>query len=124
MKGRNERISVLAVSLVSLLAGFLVIRFFLFGLHGMKQWPFTLFAAAAIVCAAGALVKAYFTACITAAGYIIGFAIALNFAKTTFDPGGGIQTNLWSIWLVVVLICIVIGIFTDIYIILRRKKRR
>ena len=124
MSGRNERISVLAVSLISLLIGFLVIRFFLFGLHGMKQWPFTLFAAAAVVCAVGALVKAYFTACITAAGYIIGFAIALNFAKTTLDAGGGALSNLWFIWLIVVLICIVMGIFTDIYIGLNRKKRR
>lgn len=124
MSVKNERISVLAVSLTALLSGFLVIRFMLFGMHGMKQWPFMLFIAAAVVCAVGALIKAYFTACITSAGYIIGFAIALSLSKTTIDASGAAVNNLWFIWLTVILICIIMGIFTDIYISLNRKKRQ
>lgn len=124
MSGKNERISVLCVSLLALAVGFIVIRFALFGLHGMKQWPMLLFCAAAVVCAAGALVKAYFTACITSAGYIVGFAVALSLAKTTVDPVMGAVNNLWFIWLIVLLICIIMGIATDIYISLNRKKRR
>lgn len=120
----KERITIFGICAIVLLAGFIVFRFVLFDMHGMKQWPIDLLAAGLVLSLVGALIKGYFTCCFTVVGYIFGFAAMVNFALSGVDAGGGASNNGWIIWLAVFVIGAVLGIVIDIAMKLRTKKAR
>ena len=109
----KERLTIFGICEVLLLIGFIVFRFVLFGMHGMKAWPVDLFVAASVLCFAGAVVKGYFTCAFTAVGYIMGFALA-----TGIESGAN-----WLVWLVIFVAGAVTGIVLDIFMKLKVKRK-
>lgn len=102
---KNKRLELL-ISFGVLAIGFILIRYPLFKLHGMIQWPLTL----AVICLAVIIVsfvaKAAITPLSTSASYIIGFFIAYIFQSNGTDPGGGRTNNLWIIWTVIIAVTV------------------
>ena len=92
-----------------------VCRFFLtilasfFGLHGMAEWPLDLLIAGLVVITMSLITKKQVIAWFTAIGYLIGFFIGVLFHTEGFDPGGGRTDNLWIIWTVAFMVCIIAG---------------
>ena len=110
----KTRLTIFAICEVLLIIAFVVFRFVLFDMHGMKEWPLDLFAVGSILCLAGAMIKGYFTCTFTVVGYILGFAIATNF----MPKGEGV----WLIWLVIFVCSAVFGIVIDIFTKIKGKK--
>ena len=83
------------VSLLVLTAEYFIIRYPLFKLHGMKEWPLCLFMAGAVVISVSGLVKTdrILPVC-TALGYSAGFILGYLFQ---FDYGRGLN-SMWIIW--------------------------
>ena len=104
--GNNKRIRCL-ISFGVLGIGFLLIRYPLFKLHGMIQWPLTL----AVICLAVNIVsfaaKAVITPISASASYIAGFFIAFIFQSDGTDPGGARTNNLWIIWTMAIIATII-----------------
>nr|WP_122012863.1 hypothetical protein [Maliibacterium massiliense] len=90
------------VSLLCLLAAYAAIRYPLFAWHGMKGFPlYLLVPGVAAVAYAGLVRGNRVVPVFTAAGYILGFFCGHLFAAPAFDPGGGLTSNMWAIWLCV-----------------------
>ena len=104
------------VSFGILLLGFLLCRFVLLGLHGMKEWPVDLLVAGLIVLFISLLAKKRIVPWFTASGYLLGFLAGVIFHREGFDPGGGRTDNLWEIWTIVFVVCILAGIVFEIVI--------
>lgn len=103
-------------SLAVLAGGYLVLRYPLFPLHGMKEWPLILFCLGAIIMIVfGFAFKRRLIPIATAIGYAAGFVFGYMFQ---FDYGfdcGYRQNNLWIIWSGVYLVTILVGIAVDFW---------
>lgn len=92
------------------LAGsFLLCRFPLFALHGMKQWPGVLAGLGCLALLAAMVLKGRRLAVAAGLGYLAGFGAALLFHRQGLDPGGGRTDNFWIIWTVFYLLCLAAG---------------
>ena len=94
------------ISLISLISMYLIIRYPLFSLHGMKDWPFILFCANAVIIVIASMVfyKQKLPIFVTSA-YAISFVIGYLFQ---FDYDHGLN-SMWIIWTVSNFIIIIIG---------------
>lgn len=94
------------ISLISLISMYLIIRYPLFSLHGMKDWPFILFCANAVIIVIASMVfyKQKLPIFVTSV-YAISFVIGYLFQ---FDYGHGLN-SMWIIWTVSNFIIIIIG---------------
>ena len=94
------------ISLISLISMYLIIRYPLFSLHGMKDWPFILFGANAVIIVIASMVfyKQKLPIFVTSA-YASSFVIGYLFQ---FDYGHGLN-SMWIIWTVSNFIIIIIG---------------
>lgn len=108
-----------------LVFGFVLCRFVFFELHGMKEWPVDLFVAGLVVLFISLLGKKQIVPWFTAGGYLLGFLAGIIFHREGFDPGGGRTDNLWQIWTIIFVVCILAGIVFEIVIKWRKllKKR-
>lgn len=114
-----EKRKVGIISLCVLLAAYLLFRYPLFGLHGMKRFPLVLLVAGIAVIAVFGVVKGGRMAPLyTTVSYIVGFFVAYLLERITYDPGGGTMSNFWQIWLGGFIGGTVSGVFVEI----RRKK--
>ena len=113
------------VSFAILLLSFVLCRFVFFELHGMKEWPVDLLAAGLIVLLISLLTRRKYVPWFTAGGYLLGFLAGVIFHSEGFDPGGGRTDNLWQIWTIIFVGCILAGIVFEIVIKWRKllKKR-
>ena len=113
------------VSLLVLIGSYLLFRYPLLDLHGMKEWPFDLLipGIAAIV-VAGIILGKRIVPVFTAMGYISGFFVGLLFQSDYYDSGGGRLNNMWAIWTVFYLAVIAAGVIAEIIneIMSKRKK--
>lgn len=116
----KKRLILLLGGAAILMAEWLLVRFPLFGLHGMIGWPFDLFLVGLIaVIIAGAL-GAKWTVLGTLAGYLIGFFCGEIFDISSSD---GYHTQGPSIWACVFLAGILLGIAASVIIPLVTKRR-
>ena len=99
-----------------LLLGFELCRYTFFGLHGMKEWPADLFIAGVAALLISLFAGKQYVPWFTSVGYFLGFWTAVLFHTEGTDPGGGKTDNLWIIWTVVFLMCILAGILCEIWI--------
>lgn len=91
---KERRIGIL--SLAAILAAYLLFRYPLFGLHGMKEFPLTLcMAGVFLIAVTGLIRKNRVSPPLIALGYIGGFAAGVLF---NYDYGEGLN-NLWIIWM-------------------------
>lgn len=93
-------------SLFGLTMAYFLIRYPLFSLHGMKQWPLILFyAGAVVIAAAGLIFGKKILPLTTLAGYAAGF-LAGYFFRSGGTPG---HSDLWIIWTGVYLGAMILG---------------
>lgn len=114
-KGEPRNIRITLGTIIALGVSYWFCRYPMLEFHGMYEWPADLAIASFFVLTISLFLKKYWLAVITVLGYIGGFFIALLFNTDGLDPGGGKTNNLWSIWMDVLLICIIIGIFIEIF---------
>ncbi|WP_103981691.1 hypothetical protein [Helcococcus massiliensis] len=113
MKKINRKI---LVSLGILIFSFIIIRYILFDIHGMKQFPMILFLCVFLAITVSTLTKLKITPYIFAIAYPIGFIIGLIFQKNRTDLGGGLTNNLWLIWVSSIVIIAIISIIIEFII--------
>jgi len=114
------------LSLGVLLTGFVICRYAVFGvIHGMKEWPVDLLLVGLAVHLISLLARKQYAPWFASVGYSLGFWLGAIFHKEGFDQGGGRTDNLWQIWTVVFVLCILAGIVLEIVAKWRRllKKR-
>jgi MFS family permease len=99
-----------AVSFGILFLGFVLCRFVFFGLHGMKEWPLDLLVVGLVVLLVSMLARRKYVPWFSSIGYFVGFLAGVIFHTKGFDPGGGRTDNLWQIWTIIFVVCILAGI--------------
>ena len=109
------------ISFGILRAGYILTRYVFLDLHGMKQWPLTLFICGLIVIGISFIAKAKRVSLFTALSYIAGFAVGVIFQTDGLDAGGTKTNNLWIIWTVVFICTTLVSILAEL--ILARKKK-
>lgn len=116
MKGVTIRSKVIWGILASLamLLSFILCRYVLFDLHGMKQWPFYLFLFGLVIMVIAAVFEARWVMLLTITGYIGGFAFGILFGADYVDLGCGRSNNIWVIWTVSFIIIILVGIIWEL----------
>ena len=97
-KKKLSRLSRFFLSAVCLAGAYLLCRFGLFSLHGMKQWPAVLAAAGFAALVAAALYDFWIASSTTIVCYPAGCFLGLWLGKTQTDPGGGQTHSGWVIW--------------------------
>lgn len=105
----NKRIKAV-ISLLVLEFAYLIIRYPLFDLHGMIQWPIYLNIAGAAIIVVSIMMGKSITPAFTVSGYILGFALGYLFEQSSNPSGSQIASNLWQIWLLVFVVAIFIGV--------------
>lgn len=108
------------ISLGVLLLGFLLCRYVFFDLHGMKEWPFDLLMFGLVALLLSLLARKQYVPWFIAIGYALGFCMGVLFHTEGTDPGGGKTDNLWVIWTVVFLGCILAGVLFELALKWRR----
>ena len=108
------------ISLGVLLLGFLLCRYVFFDLHGMKEWPFNLLMFGLVALLLSLLARKQYVPWFIAIGYALGFCMGVLFHTEGTDPGGGKADNLWVIWTVVFLGCILAGVLFELALKWRR----
>ena len=97
-------------ALAAIVAAYVVFRYPLFSLHGMKEFPLYLCILGAILIAFSGIVKGNRILPIAAAlGYIIGFPAGKLFER---NYGQGLN-SMWIIWLICFAAAILIGIIVN-----------
>ncbi len=119
MKDKNRILQYL-IRLLLLGAGFVLCRYVLFSLHGMREWPLLLFMAGAVVLTAAFLLKAKHVPLVTALGYPVAFFLGELLQSNGTDPGGGSTNNLWIIWTVSYLSLVTASVLAELLI--KKKK--
>ena len=119
MKTKNRLVQ-FWVWLVVLCGGFVLCRYILFSMHGMREWPVILFAVGAAVIVAALLVKAKYVPAAVSAAYTLAFLLGVLLQTDGVDPGGGRTNNLWIIWTVVFIGIIIVSVVLELIL---KKKR-
>lgn len=101
------------LALGMLLLEYVLCRYVFFGLHGMGEWPLDLLIAGLVALLISLLARKQYAPWFTSVGYFLGFWIGVLFHTHGFDPGGGKTDNLWSIWMLAFLACIVAGFVVE-----------
>ena len=110
---KNNGIKIVLLSLGILTISFVVIRFPLFHLHGMKQWPFILVILCLAVVLISFMLKTKITSIACCISYIIGFFFAYIFQTDGTDIGGSKTNNLWIIWTVIIIMTVAVSGIID-----------
>lgn len=109
----NKRIKAV-ISLLVLEFAYLIIRYPLFDLHGMIQWPLYLNIAGATIIVVSIMVGRSITPIFTVTGYILGFALGYLFEISSSSATSQAMSNLWQIWLLVFVVAIFIGVNIEV----------
>lgn len=108
INGKTRNIwGIFSVGLIIL--SYLLVRFVLFDLHGLKDWPnyLAIFSIVTLVIASIFKKRIVFIGVIF--GYLAGFAAAMIFSTSGVDAGGGGTNNAWIIWTVFLLVSTVVS---------------
>ena len=109
------------VSLLILILSFTVVRYAVFGIHGMKQLPLVLGLLIAVELIVLCFTKVKIVPLISAISYPLGFAIGRLFQTSGLDAGGGATNNLWIIWIGTIFVMNIIAVFAEL---INRKKAK
>lgn len=109
------------ISALVLAGEYLLLRYPLFSLHGMREWPAVLFVLCLLALFAALLLKSPRTAVFSPISYGLGFLAGYLFRTFGTDPGGGTTNDLWIKWTVVMVCFLSASFLTEI---LSRRKTR
>ncbi len=108
------------LSLIVMVGSYLVVRYLLFGLHGMKEFPLVLWVVGVfLIILTGLVKKNKVIPPIIALGYIIGFAVGALFG---YDYGEGLN-NLWIIWLWCFVTIVLVGVIGNLFLQKRSQQK-
>ncbi len=108
------------LSLAAILVSYLIFRYPLFDLHGMKGFPLALcMVGVFLIVVTGLIRKKKVPPLLIALGYIGGFAVGVLFG---YDYGEGLN-NLWIIWMWCFVVASLVGIIGDLALQKRSKKK-
>lgn len=99
---------IVSVGIVAL--SYLLVRFPLFEMHGMKDWPDLLAILSIVIIVMASILKKRRVFVGVIVGYLGGFILAMIFRQEGFDAGGGATSNGWIIWTVFFLFSIALAI--------------
>lgn len=102
------------LSLFILLISFIIIRYALFEIHGMKQIPLILFLPIFLAMIIFCFTKLKIIPFVFAVSYPIGFVLGNIFQTYGIDAGGGATSNMWIIWTSVIIAMIIISVITEL----------
>ena len=122
--GKCKRILWFVVSALFLGLYWVLCRFVLFGLHGMKSWCDMLMYVSAGAVVLSAVMDLRITAAAAPTGYMLGFAAGAVFNTDGMDPGGGATNNFWLIWTIGLAVCVFVGLVADIALAFARKRKK
>lgn len=105
MNKRNRILST-AGSVLLLAIGYLIFRYALFDLHGMKQWPLILFVFGLSIIGVAALFVCPKIMLSAAVSYHIGYMTGLLFGSEWIDQHGTAMDNTW-IWFTLVMLAVI-----------------
>lgn len=109
------------LSLIAMAGSYLVVRYLLFGLHDMKEFPLLLFAVGVfLIFLTGLVRKNKVLPPIIAFGYIMGFAAGALFG---YDYGEGLN-NLWIIWLWCFVTIVLVGVVANLFLQKRAQQKK
>ncbi len=109
------------ISLLALIAAYLVFRFPLFELHGMKDFPMYLLVAGVIVIVISGFIRENkVLPILTVVGYIVGFICGNAFG---YSYGEGLH-NMWIIWMWCFVVAVGVGIFINLFMQRKTKVER
>ena len=111
-----KRLITAFLSAALLLAGYVLTRYVLFDLHGMKQWPMTLLVIGGLVTGVAWILKARLIPLTASAAYTISFFIGALLQTNSIDAGGTATNNLWIIWTGAYLISILIAFIAELIV--------
>ncbi len=103
-----------------LCVGFVLCRYILFSLHGMREWPVVLFAVGMAALFVSFFAKAKYVPAVTSIAYTLAFGLGALFQSNGVDPGGGRTNNLWIIWTVTFIGIISVSVVLELF---TKKKR-
>ncbi len=109
------------LSLFILIISFIVIRYALLEMHGMKQMPVMLLFPILLAMIVFCFAKVKIIPFVLAISYPIGFALGTMFQTYSVDAGGGATNNMWIIWTSVVIVMIVLSFIAEL---INRKKAK
>lgn len=102
-------------------AEFILCRYVLFDIHGMKQWPCLLFIFGVFVISISFFFKAKRVSVFAALSYSIGFLSGMIFQTDGVDAGGGRTNNFWLIWIVVYICGIIFAIASEWIAVVKKR---
>ena len=109
-----ERVKWTVISAISLYIGFLICRYLLFDLHGMREWPFDLFIFGIfVICVAGIFNAKRIMLC-TVSGYCVGFFMGVLFEVKWIDSNGASRNNLWIWFTLTMIVFVSVGVVWEI----------
>ena len=120
MNKNNNRHMLHFFSFTVLCMGYLLTRYLLFEFHGMKEWPFDLFAGCLAILIISYIGDFRAVTMITSVSYMTGFFVGLFLHKTTIDDIAGRSDNLWFIWLMTIITAVTVSVIMEI---MRRKNK-
>ena len=112
-----------AIALSSMLICFYLIRYPLFRLHGMDDWPKLLFYFGLIVIGISFITNSKYVSLSIPLGYVLGFIIGYLFNEDSYDPGGGRLNNMWYIWMITYLACIGTSLIIELIVRIFQKTK-
>lgn len=87
------------------------------GWHGMYDFPFMLLIMGSIaIVISGIIIGNKIVPVLTTAGYVAGFFAGYFFKSNYYDPGGGLLSDQWIIWMFTCLGAIFAGIVIEIIV--------
>lgn len=108
-KDSRRKVQIYLLSIGILATGFILIRYILFELHGMKQWPLLLMLLCLVVITVSFAVKAKITPVASSISYTIVFFLAWIFQTNGADSGDGRTNNLWIIWTIFIIVSVIVS---------------
>ena len=119
---QTNRIVYMLITSATLGLSYLLFGHLLFFLHKMRQWPFILFVFGLCIIVISTFFDARTISAAVVIGYISGFIIGEILGSTYYVYVGHdlwiARHNMWFIWTIVYLLCILLGLIWDI---LRKK---
>lgn len=125
MKSDKKKRAVWATASASVLCiEYVVLRYLLFDLHGMKQLPLILFAFGLIVICISEIINGKQLMICTVSGFIISFLIGARFKTDWVDSHGTAMDNLWVWFTLGMLAFVLVGVILEIMSKVIRKNSR
>lgn len=110
------------IMIIILAISYWLSRFVFFEMHGMKDWPNLMALVSIIIIIIAYLAGKRMISLMTVLGYMGGFILAMIFNRDGLDPGGGRTNNAWIIWVIVLFVCLLIGLISEVF--LKRKAHK